>query len=126
MSVFYAFLTSVLLTFVPSDNVPYNKVKTAIENNDSRGLVDISKDKLIISVLGSEGVYGHSQAELILKDFFAKNPGNKFEFTFKGRPTSEGVFAIGNYDSNGGKYRITIHFKKIGSDFKLESFTIEK
>lgn len=126
MTVFYAVLTSILLSVYPNQNVPYSGIEDAIEKNDSKRIVDMSKQKIMINVLGSEGVYGHSQAVLILKDFFAKNPGNKFDFTFKGKATTEGVFAIGNYNSRKSTYRVTVHFKKNTGDYKLESFTIEK
>lgn len=126
MSVFYAVLTSIILSVYPNQNVPYSVVESAIEKNNGKRIVDMSNQKIIINVLGSEGVYGHSQAVLILKDFFTKNPGNKFDFTFKGKATSEGVFAIGNYVSLASTFRMTVHFKKNSGDYKLESFTIEK
>lgn len=126
MNVFYAVLTSLILTIFPSQNVPYSGIEDAIERNDSKGIIAMSKGKVIINVLGSEGVYGHSQAELVLKDFFTKNPGNNFNFTFKGKASSEGVFAIGNYLSGGTNYRITIHFNKSNEAYQIESFTIEK
>jgi hypothetical protein len=77
-------------------------------------------------VLGKEGAYSASQANLVLKDFFTKKPGSSFKFIFKGKETSDGSFAIGNYESKQESFRVTIHFKKINSDFKMESLSIEK
>jgi len=82
--------------------------------------------KMLINILGKEAVYSQSQAGLVLKGFFTRKPGNQFEYTFKGKETIEGAFAIGNYTSKNEKFRVTIHFKKINEDYKIESLTIEK
>lgn len=126
MGFIYVFLTSFLLSFHAAEGVPYAKVESAIEKNDSKQLVAIGKEKILINILGTEGVYGHSQAILVLKDFFTKNVGSEFTFTFKGTPTSEGAFAIGNYISSGKTFRFTIHFKKNGENYQVESLSIEK
>lgn len=79
-----------------------------------------------MNVLGKEGAYSKSQANLVLKDFFTKKPGTSFKFIFKGKETSDGSFAIGNYESKSETFRVTINFKKEGSDYKIESLAIEK
>ena len=81
---------------------------------------------MLINVLGKEGAYSKSQAGLVLKDFFTKNPGDQFNFFFKGKESSEGTFAIGKYISRTGEFRVTIHFKNISGRFRIESLTIEK
>lgn len=86
----------------------------------------MGKDKMVISLEGHEGVYSKSQASLILKDFFSKNPCSSFDFTFKGKANSEGAFAIGNYQSKTGKFRVSIHVEQVGSSYLIESLTIEK
>ena len=86
----------------------------------------MGKDKMVISIEGNEGVYSKSQASLILKDFFSKNPCSGFNFTHKGKANSAGAFAIGNYQSKSGKFRVSIHVEQVGSSYLIESLTIEK
>lgn len=126
MGFLQALLTSLILTFGLNGNVPFSTLEKAIESNNSKQIVNMSKPKVMIKVLGTEGVYGHSQAELVLKDFFKKHPGDSFTYTYKGKPTSQGAFAIGNYKSGSDQYRITVQFKKIGENYMVESFSIEK
>ena len=106
--------------------VPYTEVEKAFEKNSSAQLVGLSKDKVLINVLGKEGVYSKSQAGLVLKDFFTKNPGSQFDFFFKGKESSEGTFAIGKYVSRSGEFRVTIHFKNISGKYRIESLSIER
>ena len=106
--------------------IPYSTIEKAFVSNDAASIIGLGKDKILLNVLGKEGAYSTSQANLVLKDFFTKKPGSTFKFIFKGKETSDGSFAIGNYESKQESFRVTIHFKKINGDFKMESLTIEK
>lgn len=114
------------MSLTTQSDIPYNNIEKAFISNDAGDIVALGKDKILVNILGKEGAYSQSQANLVLKDFFIKKPGSTFKFIFKGKESSDGSFAIGNYESKGEIYRVTIHFKKIGGDFKIESLTIEK
>ncbi len=114
------------MTFNTTNDIPYTNIEEAFLGNNPNGIVSYGKDKLLLNILGIEGAYSQSQATLVLKDFFIKKPSDSFKFIFKGKETIEGSFAIGNYTSKTETFRITIQFKKINSDYKIESLTIEK
>lgn len=126
MGLIYSLLTLFVLSTTSTVDVPYAAVEKAFESNNAKGLVALSKDKVLINVLGDEGVYSKSQATLVLKNFFTKNPAKSFSYVHKGKGSSEGSFAIGKYLSGSKEYRVTIHFKKISGTFKIESLAIEK
>lgn len=107
-------------------DIPYSNIEKAFSTSDAGDIVAFGKDKILLNILGKEGAYSQSQAQLILKDFFTKKPSTSFKFIFKGKESSDGSFAIGTYVSKSEEFRITIHFKKIGADFKIESLIIEK
>lgn len=125
MGLIYSVLTSILLSFTISQ-VPYTALEQAFKQNDAKEIVSMGKEKILVNVLGTEGVYSQSQAGMVLKDFFTRNSGGDFQFFFKGKESADGTFAIGNYKSKGETYRVTIHFKRIQGDYKIESLTIEK
>jgi hypothetical protein len=106
MSFLYVFITSIFLSLNIQSEIPYSTIEKAFVSNDASSIIGLGKDKILLNVLGKEGAYSASQANLVLKDFF--------------------TFAIGNYESKQESFRVTIHFKKINSDFKMESLTIEK
>ena len=124
MSLLFTFLTSIPGCH-SSDAVPHLEIEKAFELNDAQAISMMGKSKVLINVLGKEGVYSQPQASLVLKYFFKRKPGSSFGFFFKGQESSDGSFAIGNYQSQSGEFRVTIHFKKITSSFKIESLTIE-
>lgn len=124
MQLLYVIFTSIMLSM--TSGVPYAEIEQAFEKNSSADIARLSKDKVLINIMGKEGVYSKSQAGLVLKDFFQKNPGNSFDFFFKGKESNEGTFAIGKYTSRTGEFRVTIHFKNISGVFRIESLTIER
>ena len=126
MGYIYTFLLSILINFNTTNDIPYTNLEEAFSGNKPNEIVSFGKDKILLNILGNEGAYSQSQASLVLKDFFTKKPGNTFKFTFKGKETNEGSFAIGTYTSKLENFRVTIQFKKIISEFKIESLTIEK
>jgi len=109
----------------PTD-IAYPTLESAFMSGDAAKIVSMGKEKLMVSVLDKEGAYSQSQAIQVLKEFFTKKPATQFKFTFKGKETDEGTFAIGNYQSKGEAFRVTIKWKKAGSDLKIESIVIEK
>lgn len=126
MGLLYSILTSLFLSFAPTADIPYADIERAFSNNDHKTLSNLGKDKMVVNVQGTEGVYSQSQAGLILKEFFSRYPCTSFGFTFKGKANSEGAFAIGNYQSKSSKFRVTIHVEQIGSGYRIESLSIEQ
>ncbi len=126
MGYLYSFLTAVIFSLSLQSSIPYSSIEKAFSSNNASEITALGKEKILLNVLGKEGAYSKSQANLVLKDFFTKKPGTSFKFIFKGKETSDGSFAIGNYESKSETFRVTINFKKEGSDYKIESLAIEK
>ncbi len=126
MKLLLTFFLFLALGVFSQSTVPYTKIEQAFKTNQAKEIVSYGKEKILINVLGKEGVYSKSQANLVLRDFFHRKPGNQFQFHFKSKESTDGSFAIGKYISNGEEFRITIHFNKIGEKFMIESLTIER
>lgn len=127
MGFLYAFLTMLVLNLGSgTDTIPYAALESAFTSGDASKIVSYGKEVMIINVGDKEGAYSHSQATQVLKEFFQRKPANSFRFTFKGKETDEGTFALGTYVSKSEVFRVTIKWKKIGADFRIESIVIEK
>ncbi len=125
MGMLYILLTTFIMNFNLSNEVPFAAVETAFSSGDASKIVSLSADKVLLNVVDKEGVYAHAQATQILKDFFTKKPVSSFKFSYKnGNGTTAN--AIGTYVSKGENYRVTIKWSKEGTDFKIESITVLK
>lgn len=125
MGILYTILSALILN-LSSGEIPYTAIEAAFASGDANKIVSYGKDNMMLNVMDKEGAYSQSQASQVLKEFFTKKPATSFRFTFKGKETSEGTFAIGNYQSKTEAFRVTIKWKKIGADFRIESIAIEK
>lgn len=126
MSYLYILLTSVILLFSSGVSIPHAEVEKAFNDNDPAAIVSLTKDKVLMTVLGNDGAFSKPQAKLILRDFFTKYPNGKFTFIFKAKPSETGSFSIGNYIVKDETFRTTFNFKKEGNVFKIETLNIER
>lgn len=125
MSYIYIFLMSLVGSWFSTAEIPHSELEKAFSANDSAKIIEYTKEKVLITIDGTEGAYNQAQAKLILKDFFTKYPNGSFSFIFKGKPSASGTFSIGTYETKAKSFRITLHFKKSGNDFLAESINIE-
>lgn len=126
MTFIYGFIAAFLISLNPLADVPYAELESAFSSGDASAIAAMGKEKMLIAVLDKEGAYSQSQATLVLKDFFSKKPVTSFKYIFKGKESADGTFAIGSYVSKAETFRVTIHLKKIGADYKIERLTVEK
>jgi hypothetical protein len=115
-----------MLAFTIQSEIPYSNVEKAFASGHASAITAMGKERMMLTILGKESVYSQSQATMVLKDFFTKKPAVAFKFVFKGKETEEGSYAIGNYESKSESFRVTVQFKKMSTDYKIESLTIEK
>lgn len=126
MGLLYAILSMLVLNLSSGTEIPYASIESAFAAGDAAKIVSYGKDKMIVNVEDKEGAYSQSQAAQVLKEFFTRKPATAFHFSFKGKETDEGTFAIGTYQTKSESFRVTIKWKKIGADFRIETITIEK
>jgi len=120
-------ITSILSIFLILNSIlsiPFNEIETAFSKGDAAKIVSLGTTKMLISIEGIEGVYSKSQGAQVLNGFFKNNPPRSFTFSFKGKEKSTSSFAVGEYQSNNKKYRVSIKFKKIQDHHEIESLII--
>jgi hypothetical protein len=108
----------------PLQTVPYSDIESAFLKSDANKIVSYGADKILISVSGKESIYSKSQAAIVLKDFFSKKPVEAFKITVKSQVQGSISFIAAEYSSSGTKYRISIQFKKVDEQFKIDKIVI--
>ncbi len=101
-----------MFSFFPIDNNKENfyinddiidEIVQSIKNGDAAWLSSFFSSTIILTVPDNEGTYSKTQSELIMKNFFTKNPPRNFSIKQKGFSGEGSQFAIGNYVSTTGK-----------------------
>ena len=102
------------------------EIAAVISNADATSLSGYFNQTVDITLPDNEGTYSKSQAELIMKDFFAKNPPDTFEINHQGSSNKGSIYAIGTYVITGHSFRNYILLKKISGNLKITQFRLEE
>lgn len=101
-------------------------VAAAIKTGNAGNVAKFFSSNVDMKILDKEDVYSKAQAELILKDFFSKNPIKSFSILHKGTSKNGDQFAIGTYETTSGKkFRSYFLFKKEGATLTIQQFRFE-
>lgn len=101
-------------------------VAAAVQTGNAANVAKFFSSNVDLKILTQEDVYSKAQAELILKDFFVKNPIKSFSIIHKGTSKNGDQFAIGSYETNSGKkFRTYFLFKKEGASLTIQQLRFE-
>lgn len=100
-----------LVSFTPFYTI--DDVVTAMRKGSASELSKYFDTRIDITVPGKSDNYSKSQAELIIKDFFASNEVKGFQIKNQGK--QNGVeFCVGMLQTRNGKYLTKFYMKKKG------------
>ena len=101
-------------------------VISAIDNGSSSDLAKYFDSSISLNVNGQQGEYSKNQAELVLKDFFKKNPSRGFTLVFRSENNPSLSSYIGDYQTGQGIYKVFIKVSQQASEFKIYSLEFVK
>ncbi len=101
-------------------------VISAIDNGSSSELAKYFDSSISLNVNGSQGDYSKNQAELVLKDFFKKNPSMGFSLVFRSENNPSLSSYIGDYQTAEALFKVFIKVSQQASDFKIYSLEFVK
>ena len=102
-------------------------VAAAVKTGNASSVSKFFSANVDLKILDKEDVYSKAQAELILKDFFGKNPIKSFSVIHKGTSKNGDQFAIGTYETTAGKkFRSYFLFKKEGTGLTIQQLRFEE
>lgn len=113
-----------LLPFAASADVA-DQVADAIRTGNAKEIAKYFADNVDLKVLDQENIYSKAQAELILKDFFAKHPVQEFTIVHKSIPANNSQFATGTLKTTNGTYRVHYLMKAAAGVTTVTQFRIE-
>ena len=101
-------------------------VAAAVKTGNASNVSKFFSTNVDLKILDKEDVYSKAQAELIIKDFFSKNPVKSFAIIHKGTSKNGYQFAIGTYETSAGKkFRSYFLFKKEGAGLSIQQLRFE-
>lgn len=130
MQVLSLILSTFLWFYSPDpENNPWESIDpivSAIGSSSSSELARFFDSSISMSVNGHQGEYSKNQAELVLRDFFKKNPSLGFSLIFQNENPGSLSTYIGEYSSNQGMFKVFIKVSQNGSGFRIYSLDFVK
>ena len=104
----------------------YDQIASAIQSGDAHQVATYFDAKVDLALSGQEDVYGKAQAELLVKDFFSKNPVKTFSMVHKGSSKEGTLFAVGTLTSSNGKtFRVSFVIKAVMGKNNIQELRFE-
>jgi hypothetical protein len=118
------FSGSVLGLRAQSAQEVFNAVSSSIGKANDVAIAAYFNASVEVTVPGSDQSYTSTQAQFVVKDFFAKNPPAGFKLLHNGE--SGGTwYATGAYSSAKGSFDTNIFLKKVGDKFLITQIRFE-
>lgn len=115
----------VFITVCSFISLSFDDVIKAIKSGDA-AQVSLYFDKTVeITIPDKSNSYSKSQAELVLRDFFAANTVKDFEILHKSG-NSGSQYCIGNLKTSNGIFRTTIFMKQKGDKELIQELRFER
>ena len=96
-----------------------SEVEEALKSGSSRELSKFLHTRVEIKLDNKRKEYSINQAEIVLKDFFQKQPANEAEFIHDGNSAGGMIYAIGSYKSGNSSFRLMVRAKKYKAVYKV-------
>lgn len=104
----------------------YDKISAPIKKGNAKELAALFDNNVEITILDNEQSYSKAQAELVIKDFFSKNPPKSFELLHKGSSNEGSKYGIGTFITSGKTFRVYFLIKKKGNLSVIQELRFEK
>lgn len=111
-----------LLPTVPGTN---ESVAAAIKAGNSGELAKYFNNTVEIQIPGNEGTFSKNQAEMIMKEFFTKNPPAAYSTNQQGSSKGGSQFMIGTYKSGKLVFHVYILIKPIEGKMLIQQLHFE-
>lgn len=102
-----------------------DKISAALKSADASKVSEYFYSTINLEVGEIDGSYSKKQAEMIVSDFFKKEPIKSFEIKHQGSSDDGSKYIIGNYKTVAKEYRVYILLKKQNDTFLIHHLQFE-
>jgi hypothetical protein len=104
----------------------YDDIALAVKNGNYKEVAKYFNVRVELKISDAEDIYSKSQAEIMLRDFFAKNPAVNFTIKHKGASAKGLPYIIGDYQSTTGNFRTYFLFKQEGNTLFIQELHFDR
>lgn len=121
----FASILLLILTFSVAFAQTEENIAAAIKSGNSKDIARHFGANVNLKIINQEDIYSKNQAEMILKDFFAKNPVKNYTAKHNGTSKNGAQYTIGTLNTANGNFRTYYFIKKNPDGVQIQEFRIE-
>jgi hypothetical protein len=103
-----------------------DNIAGAISSGNANALAQYFDNTVDITVVDKEAVYSKSQAQVVVQDFFSKNPVRRFTLIHRGSSAEGSSYGIGNFESGSQVFRVYYFVKLKNGVYFIQEMRFEK
>jgi len=103
-----------------------NTINAALSGGDSHTLAMYFDNNVNVTILDNENTYSKAQAEMVIKDFFAKHLPKAFAPVHEGTSPEGSKFSVGTLTTASGNFRTFVLIKQKGTTFLIQEIRFEE
>jgi len=112
---------------VHAQTAPVSQINAAFRSGDVSAIARYMDNVVDVTIANNQSASSRTQAEMMLRDFFAKNDPKGFEAQHSGNNEQNNtVFSIGYLSTPNGRFRVYILLKQQEGNYLLQEIRIEK
>ena len=124
------FIWMLMTYFLPGvyaqESTTINDITLAIQQADASKLAENFHTTIDLLIPDSEGMYSNKQAEQILKQYFKRNPVEKFTLSHQGKSNDGSTYLIGTYrTTSAASFMVYALIKNSGAGERLHELRFE-
>tara|TARA_B100001287_G_C22656836_1_gene518192 strand:- start:228 stop:605 length:378 start_codon:yes stop_codon:yes gene_type:complete len=123
MKVVLFYFQFLLLGAFFSGDLPYSEIAMAFEENDAESVISYCENPVLLICDGTEGIYNHAQASMVLMQFFKQHPDGAFNYEFQGKEEDDDIFSAASYVTETETLSVQLSFSNELSN-KIQSIQI--
>ena len=104
----------------------FDDIITALKSSNVKEVSKFFNNTVELTINDNEGVYSKQQAEMMVKNFLANNQPKNVVIQHKGASGQTAKYAIANYETSQGKFRVYVFMKDNGSGMLVHEMRFEK
>jgi hypothetical protein len=104
----------------------FDNIVTAFKNGDAAAVAKNFEGNVEITIKTGTTSYSKSQAEMVLKSFFAAHKPKTFTVAHEGTSPQGSKYFIGNLTSAAGNYRTYVYAKTLKNELVIQEIRFEE
>ncbi len=123
---FFAFVVCLLVYIQPVQAQNFDNIANSIKAGNASALAANFQNNVEITIKDAGNSYSKSQAEMVLKNFFASHQPKSFAIAHQGTSPEGSKYFIANLATSAGNYRTYVYAKNAGGVWVIQEIRFEE